>query len=120
MSTQSDTDTLVVAAKEENINEFFLGQKQWPGVRIDVKMLPKIKYMAVYQSAPISAITHVAAVASIRPFQRTSRYVLYLETPKCLARPLKRVGGGKVWAIEAPRYTLLAKLLNATNLDEAF
>ena len=39
-------------------------------------MLDKIKYIAAYQTAPVSAITHVAEVASIERWKDTNKYVL--------------------------------------------
>ena len=55
-------DTIIVPAHEEGFNEVFLGEDQWYAIRISAAMKDKIKFIAAYQVAPISAITHVAEV----------------------------------------------------------
>jgi len=47
----SELDTVVVPAREDG----FLGENRWYQVRIHGSMRPQIKYIAVYQVAPVSA-----------------------------------------------------------------
>jgi hypothetical protein len=61
----SEIDTIIVPAREESFKRTFLAENRWHHVRIHPRMLPRIKYIAVYRSAPISAITHVALVRDI-------------------------------------------------------
>jgi len=113
-------DTIVVPAKEDGFNETFLGENRWYQIRINSTMIPKIKYVAVYQVAPISAITYYAEVESIEPWQDTNKYVLnFKDNPKPL-EAIKLVSRGKIKALQNSRYTSLSRLLNAKNLDEAF
>lgn len=58
LSTQQ-IDTVVVPAREEGFREVFLGEHRLYAVRIHGAMRPQIKYIAGYQVAPISAITHL-------------------------------------------------------------
>jgi hypothetical protein len=44
-------------------------------------MLPKIKYIAGYQTQPVSAITHVAPVARIEPYGDNGKYQLLFSEP---------------------------------------
>jgi hypothetical protein len=111
-------DTLVVPAREEGFKEVFIGEKRWYQVRISAAMLNKIKYIAGYQVAPISAITHVAAVDRIEKYKDTDRYILYFKGD---AKPIKKVtlsGQTKGKAPQAPRYTSYAKLMEANTLDD--
>ena len=39
-------------------------------------MLDKLKYIAIYQVAPVSAITHYAEIASIEKWSDTNKYIL--------------------------------------------
>lgn len=113
-----DLDTLVVAAREEGFKEVFIAEKCWYQVRISAAMLSKIKYIAGYQVAPVSAITHVAEVERIEKYKDTDKYILYF---KGEAKPIKKVvlsGQTKGKAPQAPRYTSYAKLMEANTLDD--
>lgn len=113
-----ELDTIVVPAKDEGFNEVFVGEKCWYQIRISAAMLNKIKYIAAYQVAPISAITHVAEVERIEKYKESDKYVLYF---KHEAKQIKKVGLSgqtKGKAPQAPRYTSYARLLEAKTLDD--
>lgn len=117
----SDIDTVVVPAQEEGFNETFLGENRWYKVRLHSSMIPKIKHIAVYQVAPVSAITYVAPVESIEPWQNSGKYVLNLSEPaRKLPQQMKFVPKGKVKALQNLRYTSYERLMNAKTLEEAF
>ena len=44
-------------------------------------MKEKIKYIAAYQVAPISAITHIAKIKEILPYQDTGKYEIVFASP---------------------------------------
>src|SRR5690606_26378504 len=60
--------TIIVPAQREGFERVFLGQVCWYAIRISGGMLSKIKYIAAYQTQPISAITHYAPVSRIEPY----------------------------------------------------
>jgi hypothetical protein len=53
-------DTVIVPAQEDGFNEVFLGENKWYAIRIGGGKLNEIKYIAAYQTAPVSAITHIS------------------------------------------------------------
>lgn len=113
-----ELDTLVVPAKEDGFKEVFIGEKCWYQIRISAAMLSKIKYVAVYQVAPISVITHVAEVERIEKYKDSDKYILYFKDD---AKQIKKVplsGLTKGKAPQAPRYTSYAKLMEANTLDD--
>ena len=118
----SALDTIVVPALEEGFQETFLGEKRFYAIRIHGSMIPRIKYIAVYQVAPVSAITHVAPVKNIELWKDTGKYVLNLAEAAKAIGPLKLVPkpNGIVTLLRSPRYTTYDRLMKATNLDEAF
>jgi hypothetical protein len=118
----SELDTIVVPAQEEGFQETFIGENRWYQIRIHSSMVPRIKYIAAYRSAPISAITHAAVVKDIVPWKEGPKYVLNFAEPAKEIGPLKLVPkpNGMVKAPQAPRYTSYDRLIKATNLDEAF
>ncbi|MCE9609882.1 MAG: hypothetical protein K8R23_06695 [Chthoniobacter sp.] len=116
----AEIDTIVVPAREDGFKETFLGEDMWRAVRIHSSMLPKIRYLATYQVAPVSAITHVAEVARIEPWKDSGKYALYFKEPAKKIGPIPLVSGGKASAPQAPRYTSSARLQKAKTLDEVF
>jgi hypothetical protein len=117
----SDMDTIVVPAREEGFQETVLGEDRWYAIRMHSSMIPRMKHLAVYRVAPISAITHVAPVQSIEPWKNTNKYVVNFAEPiEELKKSVKLIPKGKVKAPQAPRYTSYERLMDATNLDEAF
>ena len=116
----TEIDTIVVAAKEDGFRETFLAENRWHHIRIHSSMLPKIKYLATYQVAPESAITHVAEVSSIEPWRDTSKYVLNFKGPATALNRIPLVPNGRIMAPQGPRYTSFARLQKAKNLDEVF
>ena len=72
-----DIDTIVVPAQEEGFQSAFIESNAWWQIRISVSMLDKIKYIAAYRTAPVSAITHVAEVDRIERYKDTNKYILY-------------------------------------------
>lgn len=82
-------------------------------------MKPKIKYIAAYRVAPISAITHLAEVKSIEQWEDTNKYVLNFTEP---AQEIKKVQLGKISskAPQSPRYSSKDQILQAETLDDIF
>jgi regulator of RNase E activity RraB len=117
----SDIDTVVVPARDEGFEETVLSEHRWYQVRLQASMIPKIKHLAVYRVAPVSAITHVAPVESIEPWRTVGKYALNFSEPaRELEKPLKLLSGGNVKAPQSIRYTSYERLMNATTMDEAF
>jgi hypothetical protein len=113
-------DTIVVPAQEEGFQEVFLGENCWYAIRIHSSMIPKIRYIAVYQVAPVSAITYLAEVASIEPWKDTQKYCVNFKEPAHKIGPIPLVSGGRVIAPRNIRYTSFARLQKASSLDDVF
>jgi hypothetical protein len=111
-------DTVVVPARADGVSETFLAEHRWYAVRIHGTMRPQIKYIALYQVAPVSAITHVAPVKSIEPWKDTGKYVLNFSSPAQEIGPIPLVKGGRVKPLYNLRYTTRARLDTAKSLDE--
>jgi len=115
-----ELDTIVVPANEEGFNEVFLGQNCWYAIRISSSMVDRIKYIAGYQTAPISAITYYAEVSKIEKYKDTGKYIVYFKDEAKKIGPIKLSVRKKGVAPQAPRYTNIKKLLKAKNLQEVF
>jgi len=113
-----ELDTIVVPAKEDGFKDVFLGEKCWYSIRISAAMLNKIKYIAAYQVAPISAITHFAEVERIEKYKDTDKYILYFKEDAKQIKKVSLSGQKKGKAPQSPRYTSYTKLLKANTLDD--
>lgn len=112
-------DTIIVPAQEEGFREVFIGENSWYAIRIGGGKIKDIKYIAAYQTAPISAITHVAEVDSIEPYGDGEKYKLNFVSPAQPIGPIK-FGNAKQGALQSPRYTSYDKLQTARELMDLF
>lgn len=115
-----ELDTIVVPANEEGFNEVFLGKNQWYAIRVSSSMIDRIKYIAGYQTTPISAITHYAEVSKIEKYKDTGKYIVYFKDSAKDIGPIKLTAGKSGIAPQGPRYTTYEKLTKAKKLEDVF
>jgi hypothetical protein len=110
-------DTIIVPAQREGFEGCFLGEKCWYAIRISSGMLERIKYIAAYQTAPISAITHYAEVDLIEPYGDSGKYkLIFRGEPKEIKQiPYADAPKGSMQGI---RYTHFDKLQTANKVSE--
>ena len=116
----AEIDTIVVPARKEGFQDVFLGKDCWFAIRMHSSMIQKIKYIASYQVAPVSAITHIAPVKSIKQWKNSDKYILQFSQSAKKIKPIKLVPKGAATAPQASRYTSINKIKSAKNLDDVF
>jgi hypothetical protein len=112
-------DTIVVPAQEDGFKNVFLAENCWYAIRIGGGKLKDIKYIAAYQTSPISSITHYAEVDSIEPYGDGGKYKLNFTSPAKKIGPII-FGNAKAGMMQSPRYTSFAKLQSAKELVGLF
>lgn len=112
-----ELDTIVVPAQAEGFQSAFIETNAWWSIRISSSMLNRIKYIAAYQVAPVSAITHVAEVAKIEKYKDTNKYIVYFKDPAQEISHVLLDTKKKGTAPQAPRYTTYEKLTKAKVLS---
>lgn len=110
---------VVVPAQEDGFSEVFLKENCWYAIRISGGMLQKIKYIAAYQTKPVSAVTHYAPVAAIEPYGEEGKYRLVFSAAAKPIGPIPFADAAQ-GLMQGPRYTTLAKLLAAKKLSDLF
>jgi predicted type IV restriction endonuclease len=113
-------DTIVVPAQEDGFQEVFVGENRWYAIRMHTSMIPRIKYIAAYRVAPISAVTHWALVKNIEPWQNTGKFVVNFTEPAKELEHIKLVPKSRVKAPQAPRYASFSRLQQAKTLNDLF
>ena len=115
----SGEDTIIVPAQKEGFDDCFLGKKCWYAIRISSGMLERIKYIAAYQTAPVSAITHYSEVDSIEPYGDTGKYKLNFKGDPQAIKSIP-YGDATKGSMQGIRYTHLTKLLKVQKISELF
>ncbi len=113
---KSLADTIIVPARKDGFEKVFLGEDSWYSIRLKADKIPDLKYIAVYQVAPISAITHVAKIKEIiTSDEDTSKYKVIFEDK---AEEIRNIPLGRKSKIQSPVYGQYEKLQNCKNVDE--
>ncbi|MBQ6419811.1 MAG: hypothetical protein IJK02_01940 [Clostridia bacterium] len=113
-----ELDTIVVPAREDGFEEEFIKNNRWFAIRISGAMIDKIKYIAAYQVAPVSGITHIAEVDRIEKYNDTNKYILYFKDGSLQKISKIGLGGKKGQAPQAPRYSSYKAIMNANTVDD--
>jgi hypothetical protein len=110
-------DTIIVPTQKEGFDRVFIGEDCRYAIRISGGMLDKIKYIAAYQTQPVSAITHYAPVDRIEPYGENGKYKLFFSET---AKPIGPISFGDApqGAMQGPRYTTFAQLTSAKKLTD--
>jgi hypothetical protein len=118
-SQNTELNTIIVPAQREGFEKVFRGKNCWYAIRISGGMLPKIKYIAAYQTQPIMKVTYYAPVKSIEPYGEEGKYQLNFAEP---AKPIGPIpfADAPQGSMQGPRYTSLEKLLKAKKLTDLF
>ena len=86
-------------------------------VTIGAAMKDRIKYIAAYRVAPISAVTHIAEILDIKPYKDTGKYVLIFKGP---AQEIEKIRLQEPKnSPQGPVYTKRERLLKAKTLEDA-
>jgi hypothetical protein len=110
-------DTVVCAAFPDGFKHAYVENNAWWAIRLSQKAREQLKYLAIYEKAPVAHISHYAEIDRIEPYKDTGKYILYLKNKKTI-KPIKLEGGKSGDAPQSPRYTTLNHLLNAKTLAD--
>lgn len=120
-------DTIVVPAQEEGFKEVFIKKNCWYAIRIANSKIRsnKLKYIAAYQTKPVSAITYVAEISSISEYrdpttgEPTNKYIVYFKGPaQRLTNPVVLPKSKPQSAPQGSIYTTYDSLLKAKTIEE--
>jgi hypothetical protein len=116
VARRAASDTVIVPARKGGFDRVFLAQNQWYAIRISPAMKDRLKYIAAYQVAPVSAVTHIAEIEDIRPYQDSGKYIVKFKGP---AKPIGPIGPGKLkYTFQGPTYVQREKLIKAKTLED--
>ena len=113
-------DTIVVPAQPEGFKQVFLGEDCWHAIRISGGMIDRIKYIAGYQTSPVSAITHYAPVSRIEPYGESGKHKLIFAEKATPIHPRITFDDAPQGSMQGPRYASFESLKTAKTLTDLF
>jgi hypothetical protein len=114
-----DKNTVVVPARSDGFKRVFLGENCWHAIRISGGMINRIKYIAAYQTTPVSAVTHFAPVASIESYGNEGKYKLIFSAAATILDKQIPLGDSSS-QMQRSRYTNFNKLFTSESLSDLF
>jgi hypothetical protein len=114
-----DKNTVVVPARSDGFKRVFLGENCWHAIRISGGMINRIKYIAAYQTSPVSAVTHYAQVARIESYGNEGKYKLIFSEPATILDKQIPLGGSSS-QMQRSRYTNFNKLFTSESISDLF
>ena len=117
--SEREYDTIVCPARPEAIDEVFRKEKSWYAVRIGQANRTRLKYVSLYERAPISRIRYYAKITKIEPYLgHPSKYKIYHDGN--VIELAKHIGLGKSpnLAPQSSRYFKLEDMKSSTTLQQ--
>ena len=110
-------DTLVVPASPAGFENVFIGENAWHSFKLAKRALIELKYICVYQTKPVSAITHYAEIETIETTSN-KKYIAYFKQNSVKPIGPIKYDHNALTAIQSPRYFNLIDILNAKTLRD--
>lgn len=114
-------DTIIVPCRDSVDNEKMLNDGYWQAVRIAEYRKSNVKYIAIYHTAPTSAITECYEVINLETWEddKGKYRITFKKSP--IKTPLVKYNrNNNDPIIQGSRYTLLEKLQKAKSLKDLF
>lgn len=109
-------DTIVCPAHQDSFEKVFLGEHCWYAIRISKKVIPRLKYIAMYVTGRVRKVSHYGRIRSIRPWKNSGKYVVNLKGAPREIGPVRWVPGV---VIQSPRFAAFSRLRKASTLAAA-
>ena len=113
---RGEYDTIVCPAHQDGFEKEFLGRNRWYAIRISKKVIPRLKYIALYVTSPINQITHYGRIRAIRPWRDSGKYIVLLRGN---AKRIGPIDFSPRINIQVSRLALMARLQRARTLADA-
>ena len=116
-----EIDTIVCASSDsKSLEQVFLKDQHWYKILISDKMKNKIKYIAMYESAPVSAIRYIGKIKEIIPFEDSEFSEIILSEKPERIKPIKNSEDNPHLAPQSRKYTTKSRLDTAETLEDIF
>jgi len=116
---QRPYDTIVSPCSGDGFQTAFVEHNAWWAVRIGKPAMSKLKYVALYEAAPISAIRAYAKITQIEPMpDEPGRYKIHHDgTVQYLSQPVV-LGENTNLSLQGSRYYRLSDIIASNTIGE--
>jgi hypothetical protein len=112
-------DTIVGPCKEDGRIEAFVKKNAWWAVRIAQSNIKKLKYVALYEAAPVSSIRYYAKITKIEPFEdKPGKYIIHHDGDIHELEDHVVLGEHPELALYGPRYYKLEDIKSSKTMAE--
>ena len=111
-------DTIIVPAQQDGFHRAFLGANAWWAIRVAEKHRPNLRWIAGYQTQPVSAITHLAEIDHFEPYGDAGKWKVVFKAPAVALQQAIPFGDAPSGAMQGSRYTTRKALLSAKTLKD--
>lgn len=112
-------DTIVCPATGDGLEEAFEKKNSWWAVRIGQSNISKLKYVALYEGAPVSSIRYYAKIVKIEPFpEKPGKYIIHHDGEIHELDNHVVIGDTSQLSLYGPRYYKLKDILSSNNMAE--
>lgn len=115
-------DTLLVPTGkyDDGFEQVFLNEHSWYYLRISPNKLSQFKYIAAYQPAPVSAVTHLAEIEKFVEVENEKGQLRYKAIFKSEAKEINPIpfGTAKGGSMQGPRHISLVDLMECSDLGQ--
>ncbi len=112
-------DTIVSPCSKDGFQNAFVKENAWWAVRIGESAIPKLKYVALYESAPISAIRAYAKITKIEAYpDKPGKYIIHHDGDIMYLDNPVNIGANSNLSLQGSRYYLLEDIKTSKTLGE--
>ncbi len=114
----TEFDTAVCAAFPDGFQRAYIEQSAWWAIRLSQEARERLKYLAIYEKAPIGEVKHVAEIDRVEPYKDTGKFLVYLKNKQKISAVKLDYPPKRGVAPQGPRFTSYQKLLKAKKLSD--
>jgi hypothetical protein len=110
-------DMIIVVANQIRFRRQVIEQRMWYPIRLDDDRLGTLRLIAIYNTSPVCAITHLARILSIKPYRNSGKYQINFAEPFQLMSPI-RLDSENVARLAGHRYSWAQRLFDAKFISD--
>ena len=110
-------DMIVVLANQIRFRRQVIEQRMWYPIRLDDNRRGALRWIAICNTSPVHAITHLARMLSIKPYRNSGKYQINFMEPNQLINPI-RLTSEYVPGLAGHRYSWVQRLNQAKFISD--
>ena len=110
-------DMIIVVANQIRFRRQVIEQRMWYPISLDDNRLGALRWIAIYNTGPVCAITYLARILSIKPYRNSGKYQINFAEPLQLMSSI-RLDPENVARLAGHRYSWVQRLNQAKFISD--